>query len=181
MPWKNGQGLTKEIFIEDSPHAGLVFRLSIATISKSGPFSQFPKKKRIITCLGGSPVSLKLGTNQQITLKKFEPFEFDGHETVYGSLNGELPAEDFNVMFDPNEGDASITVVHLACGEQTTVTSASVHTPVYIFVAFGAVKSGLFTLNQFDTFIHTTQNTITLTCDAPTTLFLVHYRRYKRT
>ena len=59
-PWKNGGGTTQEIACWP-PGAGLEsfsWRISIARIARSGPFSAFPGIDRVITLLDGAGVRL---------------------------------------------------------------------------------------------------------------------------
>ena len=42
MPWRNGGGTTSEIVVEPGPGGRFHFRLSIADVEASGPFSGFP-------------------------------------------------------------------------------------------------------------------------------------------
>lgn len=54
MPWRNGGGVTYEIARE--PQAGVEFdwRLSLALIERSGPFSSFNGYRRVIALVSGS-------------------------------------------------------------------------------------------------------------------------------
>ena len=65
MPWKNGQGSTTELAIEPPGAAldGFDWRISIAELRGSGPFSTFPGYDRIIVQLDGPPMILTHGSN----------------------------------------------------------------------------------------------------------------------
>ncbi len=94
MPWKNGGGTTLEIARDanEPPH----WRLSVATIAQSGPFSEFPGYDRSIAAIGGGPVTLSVDA-RALPLRPNEPHAFRGESSAHAVLAGS-PARDFNVM-----------------------------------------------------------------------------------
>lgn len=97
--WKNGGGRTDELLVH--PHAGSTFlwRISIATIAASGPFSVFPGIDRIIMTLSGPTVHLDFATGRSQELEQFVPFAFSGEDQIFGRLAACAGvATDFNVM-----------------------------------------------------------------------------------
>jgi environmental stress-induced protein Ves len=97
-PWKNGGGLTREIAAEFLDDAGthLGWRISIATIDRDGPFSEFRGYHRTIVALDGDPVELDIdGT--RVLLQLGEPVEFSGEARVACRLTASR-ARDLNVM-----------------------------------------------------------------------------------
>ncbi len=64
-PWKNGKGMTHDIFLspENSDHSGFDLRFALSPITEAGPFSSFPGADRIITLIEGRALEL----------------DFDGH------------------------------------------------------------------------------------------------------
>jgi uncharacterized protein len=103
MPWKNGGGTTTEIAI-DPPGADLGsrfrWRLSIASVQRSGPFSAFPGYERTIMLIEGRGMELAVGSNPPRRLDRpFEPFVFSGDTPAdCGLIEG--PVRDFNLMVD---------------------------------------------------------------------------------
>lgn len=103
MPWKNGLGTTTEIAI-DPPDAALGgrfrWRLSIAAVQGSGPFSAFPGYERTIMLIDGHGMDLAVGDEAPQRLDRpFEPFVFSGDApTECRLLAG--PIHDFNLMVD---------------------------------------------------------------------------------
>lgn len=100
-PWKNGGGTTREIACWP-PGAGMddfQWRLSIAAISASGPFSAFPGVDRIITLLDGPGVRLATndGAIDHALNRPLEPFAFPGEAAIHGTVLGDA-SSDFNVM-----------------------------------------------------------------------------------
>lgn len=99
MPWRNGGGVTSELFKEDE-----VIRLSVAKVERDGPFSVFEGIDRHLLILNGEGVYLndfKLVPNQV--------HRFAGESPIFAKLvNG--PITDFNVMVHRNFGSASVTL-----------------------------------------------------------------------
>lgn len=103
MPWKNGGGITTELFRE--PQSGeFNIRLSRARVSRDGPFSSFPQIDRWLVILSGKGIIL----NDLIELTPSSaPFFFKGEDSISGKLiSGEVI--DFNVMIRRNYGEAEI-------------------------------------------------------------------------
>lgn len=96
-PWKNGQGVTREIF-KYAPEPIFDWRLSLADVSQSGEFSSFTGYERIITLLDGDGFSLDFGDGQKKDLGGLhEPFVFDGGAPLDCRLFGG-PSKDLNLM-----------------------------------------------------------------------------------
>ena len=103
MPWKNGGGSTTELLIEP-PGAtlagGFLWRLSMAAVADSGPFSRFPGIDRTLLLLEGNGLELDHGPQGQAWLRgPLEPVAFSGDWTTRGRLL-DGPCRDFNVMSD---------------------------------------------------------------------------------
>jgi environmental stress-induced protein Ves len=101
MPWKNGAGTTTEITI-DPPGADVAgrfrWRLSIADVERSGPFSAFPGYDRTIMVIAGHGMELAVGERPPHRLDRpFEPFLFSGDMPADCRLLGG-PIRDFNLM-----------------------------------------------------------------------------------
>lgn len=96
-PWKNGGGLTREI-AAFPPGAGMdtfLWRISMAEVSATGPFSHFEGVDRHLTVLRGQ---LRLDfPDGQCTLNPFDSQAFAGDIPVLGTPL-ESPVTDLNVM-----------------------------------------------------------------------------------
>jgi uncharacterized protein len=143
-PWKNGGGTTTELFI--SPTGATLddfdWRISIATIAHSGPFSPFPGVDRTLTLIDGPGVVLDVGNERRVALSEREPIvAFPGETPVMATVDG-AATMDFNVMtrrdccthqverrvvrdFSTLERRSEVTVLFLAEGESMTVHSGS--------------------------------------------------------
>ena len=119
QPWKNGGGKTTELEVEPDvtpspalPQGGgsdsgahgegskFLWRLSIADVERSGPFSDFAGYKRTIMLLEGDGMALTFdGTEPQRIAEPHRPFVFDGGwKTECRLLGG--PVRDLNLMVE---------------------------------------------------------------------------------
>lgn len=122
MPWKNGHGTTHELAVfrgpQDAASGRFVWRLSIAEVSASAPFSSFPGCDRIILLLDGDGMVLDSGGDGCHELRRrFTPYAFKGEwQTDCRLLGG--PCRDFNVMVDRERARAELAVVPLTTAPQ---------------------------------------------------------------
>jgi environmental stress-induced protein Ves len=103
VPWRNGGGVTAEIAIEPEGAAvdsSFLWRLSLARIDKSGPFSAFEGYDRTIALVAGAGMVLNFGARGSARVDKImQPLAFSGEWAPECDLLGG-PTEDFNVMTD---------------------------------------------------------------------------------
>jgi hypothetical protein len=100
MPWKNGVGQTLEIALgpEGAGMDDFLWRLSIAQVAQSGPFSAFPGVDRTLTVLKGEGLKLDFSEGDDLVVDvPWRPASFDGGRPCQGRLIGGS-VEDFNVM-----------------------------------------------------------------------------------
>lgn len=106
MPWKNGRGITTEIYREELG-GKMSFRLSRAVIDEDGPFSIFNSYKRHLIVLEGEGCYLNLQGTEH-TLRRNEIFSFRGDQQVHARLiKGAV--EDFNIFFDEKIYDCEVS------------------------------------------------------------------------
>lgn len=100
MPWKNGGGMTREIAIgpEGAGMEDFLWRLSVAEVAASGPFSAFPGIDRTLTLLEGDGLKLDFEEGDDLVIDvRWRPAAFDGGRACQGRLIGRA-VTDFNVM-----------------------------------------------------------------------------------
>lgn len=117
MPWKNGGGTTTEIVVEP-PGAALdafVWRVSMAEVRASGPFSTFPGCNRILVQTKGAPMTLTHDGGDARRLSRLEPYGFAGERLTDCTLEAP-PARDFNVMVRRDRARARVSVHELGVG-----------------------------------------------------------------
>ena len=96
MPWKNGLGVTREVALGGDA-AAFDWRVSIATVGASGPFSAFPGIDRTIAVLRGEGMLLDVDGARHELLASGEPFSFAGEAKVHADcIGGETT--DLNIM-----------------------------------------------------------------------------------
>ncbi|THF59148.1 HutD/Ves family protein [Ollibium composti] len=96
MPWKNGLGVTREVALGGDA-ATFDWRVSIATVGASGPFSAFPGIDRTIAVLKGEGMLLNVDGARHELLAAGEPFSFAGEAKVHADcIGGETT--DLNIM-----------------------------------------------------------------------------------
>lgn len=136
-PWKNGLGTTEEIFVYPEGASEFLVRLSMATLSTSGPFSVFPGIDRTLVLLEGKPIKL----NDRI-VPLLTPVEFPGEDLIHSTI--EAPGLDFNLMC--RRGRAS-GVIHVISGE--SATDAQAHMSI-VFALTDNVRVGEIELKKYD-------------------------------
>lgn len=110
QPWLNGGGSTK-VLDADAPGTDFGWRISIASVSKAGPFSALPGIDRVITLAEGEFLLLDVDGAEH-GLEKYRPFRFSGDSTVSAEPVG--PSVDLNVMTRRGAFQGFTTVVELS-------------------------------------------------------------------
>jgi len=104
VPWKNGLGFTLELAANDGgTMSAFDWRLSIATVSKDGVFSDFSGYWRNLILLSGNGIELTHSDSPTNLLKNsLDVAKFNGGAVTNGRLiDGEIT--DFNVMVKPEK------------------------------------------------------------------------------
>ena len=100
-PWKNGGGSTREVacWPTGASMQHFVWRISVAQIAQSGPFSSFEGVDRTIALLQGDGVQLNAPEHGLAhTLdQRWQPWPFAGDVALHCTLLGG-PSQDLNVM-----------------------------------------------------------------------------------
>lgn len=109
-PWKNGGGITREVAAWP-PGAGLDdfdWRVSIAEVSRGGPFSTFPGVDRVLTVIDGAGLALAVAAMAPVRLDTDSaPYAFPGDVSCDAELTGG-PIRDLNVMVRRSARYASV-------------------------------------------------------------------------
>jgi environmental stress-induced protein Ves len=117
MPWKNGGGTTTELSIEPvgaSLESGFFWRLSMAEVGVSGPFSRFEGYDRTLLLLEGNGMRLDFAQRAPVPLDRLlEPVTFPGDWDSGGTLL-DGPCRDFNVITHRAHCRHRLAVLHLA-------------------------------------------------------------------
>jgi environmental stress-induced protein Ves len=134
-PWKNGGGITHEAIRVPASGDPFRWRVSLAHIDASGPFSDYAGYNRKMVLLRGAGLELRFGDGEQHTLRKVgEMAEFDGALPTYCHLlNG--PCVDLNLMVLKSD--------NVAAGVQRFTEplnlSASPEEAILVFSLYGSI------------------------------------------
>ena len=97
-PWKNGGGITHEAIRVPPTGDAFFWRVSVAQIDSSGPFSDFAGYYRKMVLLRGRGIALQFGGGEQCALRSVGDFvEFDGAMATHCELL-DGPCVDLNLM-----------------------------------------------------------------------------------
>jgi environmental stress-induced protein Ves len=109
MPWANGGGVTREVAAEP-PGAGwdgFDWRVSLADVTRDGPYSPLPGVERILTVVEGAGLELTIDGKRHVLNGRHEPLAFAGAAaTGCRLLDG--PVVNLNVML--RQGRSAATV-----------------------------------------------------------------------
>ncbi len=181
-PWKNGQGVTRDITrlsLDGTGRAGVtgfIWRLSLADVGQSGAFSEFDGYDRTITLLDGNGFTLNFEDGKTKTLDvRYAPYDFDGGAPLFCDLI-DGPCRDFNLIVKRGSASARWRVHDLAT---PLVLEPQTNTTHLIFCLYGCVNisaadGGRHTLNAWDNAEPGTGETVTLTADTDTPSRLFH-------
>ena len=143
-PWRNAGGVTRELAVWPA-QVEWAWRMSVAEVGASGPFSRFDGITRWFAVLQGAGVELTVRTptdgaeadaiNHRLTAND-APLCFDGGASTDCQLiNG--PTQDFNLMVQGSQRPACMTRVR---GEFQTLVGASKMIAVYAIDSWARVR-----------------------------------------
>jgi environmental stress-induced protein Ves len=96
QPWKNGRGVTTELWRLERD-GQLLVRLSRAAVVEDGPFSVFPGIERNLTVLSGPGFRLS-GGGLDFRCDPLVPVAFPGDVALVATETEAMQSDDFNVM-----------------------------------------------------------------------------------
>jgi uncharacterized protein len=158
MPWKNGQGATREIAVhpEGASLDNFMWRVSLAQVNAPGPFSLFRDCDRILCVVKGGPLYLSVGGAQPVRLEIDTPFNFAADvKTEATALEDRVL--DFNVMVRRGCYRASIE-----CYREPLNLPASSHVR-FVFVKEGSARTAGEPLRYGDTLLVGEEQTLIAT------------------
>ena len=98
MPWKNGAGTTQEIARAPAAGSDFDWRLSLATVAASGPFSVYAGYQRAVALASGRGFTLTVGSAAPVRLAApGEHLVFPGAAATRCDLTAE-PCTDLSLM-----------------------------------------------------------------------------------
>lgn len=153
VDWKNGGGSTTELAVFP-PGAGFdafIWRVSLATIAASGPFSRFEGIDRSLALVDGEKLALTVDGEKLTMEPTAAPLCFTGEAQVFASVDG--VTTDLNVMTRRGRCRHALRRVALSSAAPTVIERRAAQT--LIFLAGGesaSIGSGAlsFNLKRFD-------------------------------
>jgi environmental stress-induced protein Ves len=100
--WRNGGGTTRELLRWPST-IDCALRVSVADVTRDGPFSSFPGIERWFAVIEGEGVALTFGDTERRVGAGDLPLSFDGAAAPACRLLGE-PTRDLNLMLRGGRG-----------------------------------------------------------------------------
>ncbi|MYT16217.1 hypothetical protein YWIDRAFT_05744 [Streptomyces sp. SceaMP-e96] len=111
-PWSNGGGVTREVAVHP-PGAGwdaFAWRVSLADVTRDGPYSPLPGVRRILTVVDGAGLELTVDGTTRLLPDRCRPFAFPGGADT-GSRLLDGPVVNLNVMLREGRADAVVEMV----------------------------------------------------------------------
>ncbi|GLU32461.1 HutD family protein [Trinickia caryophylli] len=114
-PWKNGGGVTREVAVHP-PGAGFdnfVWRVSVADVERSGPFSRFAGVDRTLVLLAGAGMQIAdaRGMAQTSLTAPFAFVQFPGELAIDAALV-DGPTRDLNIMLRRGLATSAVELWH---------------------------------------------------------------------
>jgi environmental stress-induced protein Ves len=98
IPWRNGGGTTHEAIRVPAGGDSFRWRVSVANIDVSGPFSDFAGYRRTMVLLRGTGLTLQFANGERCVLQKIGDLaNFDGAASTFCELH-DGPCVDLNFM-----------------------------------------------------------------------------------
>ena len=119
--WRNGGGTTRELLTWPDA-AAWQWRVSVAEVVQSGPFSSFEGVQRWFAVLAGDGVCLTVAGHLAMLTKSDQPFAFDGAALTSCELLGGA-TQDFNLMV---QGGASARMQRVNHSFQTATSTPKI-------------------------------------------------------
>ena len=97
QPWRNGGGQTRELLLWPGDSKSWRLRISLASVTRSGPFSLYPGVRRWFTVVEGNGVALQVAGEEHRLSVTSAPLQFWGDTPVQCDLL-DGPTSDLNLM-----------------------------------------------------------------------------------
>ncbi|MEO9653873.1 HutD/Ves family protein [Marinomonas sp.] len=135
MPWKNGLGVTQQIYLHKDAE-GVRFRISQAAVVKDGVFSDFAGLKRTLVLLSDTGMTLshrnKLQQQYRHPLQKaLDMATFSGADQTVAELH-QGAIEDLNIMVRDKDSQAQVQACYGLCTLHANTSSPALLRAFYV-------------------------------------------------
>jgi uncharacterized protein len=136
MPWRNGAGTTREIAREPAQAETFIWRLSLATVAVSGPFSSYRGYERAVALVEGCGFRLDIeDARTRVLATRGEYALFPGAaQTRCELIDG--PCTDLSLMVREPGSIGAVARMHIGADEILPASSGMMRA---LFVLHGAV------------------------------------------
>lgn len=136
--WRNDGGWTRELLrVPAAPCVPFEWRVSVAEVESDGPFSAFDGYDRILVLLAGAGMRLLTDDVQWEACPENPLVRFAGEAPIVASLI-DGPTTDFNLVWQRDSFDVTVTVTDLDATEGVSLVASSGGT-VLVYVSDGQV------------------------------------------
>ena len=125
VPWRNGQGTTRDVATLLGPDGALQWQVSIAELVRDASFSDYAGYDRIFTPVLGEGIALSLDGGAFLPCPLLAPFRFPGEAEVRCRLGG-MPGRAFNVIAARGRQEGQVRVPRRAVGERAELPADGV-------------------------------------------------------
>ena len=140
VPWKNGLGMTREVANAHDRDGAMLWRISLATVDRDGPFSDFTGYRRIIMLLEGKGMTLDFGGHGSAVMDTpFVPVPFDGAWATSATLH-DGATRDLNVVTSHEKASGAVALLEPGNG---TLDLAASHGVTLLYVLRGAAQASV--------------------------------------
>ncbi len=112
QPWRNGGGQTRELLLWPKDSSSWRLRISLANVTRSGPFSLYSGVQRWFNVVQGNGVALRVAGKEYRLTAASAPLQFGGDAPVQCDLL-DGPTSDLNLMVSGGVGHMR----HAAAGD----------------------------------------------------------------
>ncbi len=172
LPWKNGGGVTSELFV--IPHtqdqSKFLFRLSIALVSKSGPFSHFPEIDRSLYLLSGNGMKLHFKNGPTVPLEKaLDHIAFLGEDDIDCELI-DGACTDFNIMGLRSWSSPHVEIKNMKKLETINFVSTNY---LFVYVVRGSVLLNNIQVQKNSLIVLSDEEYLNVICEDETSLIVI--------
>ena len=114
-PWRNGQGVTRDIATVSARDGGLLWQASLAELTGDCDFSDYAGFDRVFTPVAGDFIALSHDGGPFVPCPLLTPYPFNGGARTQCRLGGQA-GRAFNVITDPAWHTVDVQVLRLAAG-----------------------------------------------------------------
>jgi environmental stress-induced protein Ves len=125
MPWRNGAGVTREIARAPAAGSEFLWRLSLATVASSGPFSNYPGYRRSVTLIGGDGFRLDIGDSDRVVLDSIGATAVFAGDVPTGCALIDGPSSDLSLMVREPGRIVSVTRIQCTAAQVTPLPAGA--------------------------------------------------------